>query len=55
MAMGDTLTFDVQGVPLETRIVAIREVGLALQPTFLWSFRPRRCGKRLRRTSSPHA
>jgi len=41
VAMGDALTFDVQGVPLETRIVAIREVDWRrVQPNFFVVFPP---------------
>ena len=41
LALGDTLSFDVQGVPVEGRIVNLREVDwTSLQPNFFVSFQP---------------
>jgi putative ABC transport system permease protein len=41
VSLGDAMTFDVQGVPMETRIVAIREVDWRrVQPNFFVVFAP---------------
>lgn len=41
LGLGDTLRFDVQGVPVEGRIVNLREVDwTSLQPNFFVSFQP---------------
>ena len=41
VGLGDAITFDVQGVPLETRVVAIREVDWRrVQPNFFIVFPP---------------